>query len=490
MTINNPIQSQNDMTMEIVNSIISDQPARRQITRESHYWFFHLYFSQYVKFQTADYQKELFAISEDESNKMAIIVAFRGSAKSTIMTMSYPIWAILGKQQKKCIVILSQTQQLVKTHFANIKRELESNELLKSDLGPFQEESDEWGSYSIVIPRFNAKIIAASSEQTIRGMRHGAYRPDLIICDDVEDLNSTKTREGRDKTYNWFTGEIMPSGDKNTKVIVIGNLLHEDSLLMRLKDHINANKLKGIFREYPLIDADENISWPGKFPSLVDIQEFKNSIPDEKAWQREFLLKIIADADQVIKPEWIQYYDELPTEKNYYRYTSMGVDLAISEKESADYTAMVIGKVYGYEETMRIYILPMIVNERIDFPTTVERVKEIANTIIDRGNFESKIYVENVAYQKALEQTLDQMNYNVEGISVSGQDKRSRLSLVSHLIKSGKVLFPRNSSEYLINQIVYFGVEKHDDLCDALTLLLAQAIANDRAPIQIMPRFF
>jgi len=72
-----------------------------------------------------------------------------------------------------------------------------------------------------VIPKFNARLIAASSEQSIRGLRHGAYRPDLIICDDVEDLNSVKTNESRDKTYAWLTGDVIPLGDLNTKIISI-----------------------------------------------------------------------------------------------------------------------------------------------------------------------------------------------------------------------------------------------------------------------------
>ncbi len=59
-------------------------------------------------------------------------------------------------------------------------------------------------------------------------------------------MGSVKTREGRNKTFDWFTGEIIPAGDTNTKLIAIGNLLHEDSLLMRLKERIDNNDIDGI----------------------------------------------------------------------------------------------------------------------------------------------------------------------------------------------------------------------------------------------------
>ncbi len=117
----------------------------------------------------------------------------------------------------------------------NIKEELESNELLRSDLGPFREENvDEWRSYSLVLPQYGAKIMAASTGTAVRGLRHGQFRPDLIIGDDLEDQATTKTRESRDKTYKWLTGEVIPAGDHTTRLVIIGNLLHEDSLIMRL----------------------------------------------------------------------------------------------------------------------------------------------------------------------------------------------------------------------------------------------------------------
>src|SRR3990167_7911323 len=82
----------------------------------------------------------MFYLSEEQDIRNLFIVAFRGSAKSTIFTTSYPVWAILGKQQKKFVLILCQTQAQAKQHMMNLRRELESNTLLKNDLGPFKEE--------------------------------------------------------------------------------------------------------------------------------------------------------------------------------------------------------------------------------------------------------------------------------------------------------------------------------------------------------------
>ena len=165
---------------ELQEKLFKDRELRAAITSQSHEWFFSTYFANYLTSESAEIHKSLFAVTEDEENPLSVVVAFRGSGKSTIMTMSYPIWAVLGKQQKKFVLIASQTQYQARVHLMNIKRELESNDLLKNDMGPFVEQREEWGSTSLYIPKYNARITAISTEQSVRGIRHGRYRPDLI----------------------------------------------------------------------------------------------------------------------------------------------------------------------------------------------------------------------------------------------------------------------------------------------------------------------
>ncbi len=462
---------------KIIEKMIKDKDFRITLSKKSHYWFFHFYFGQYVTYRTANFQKRMFGITEDEKNNMAVIVAFRGSAKSTIFTLSYALWSILGKQNKKFVIILSQTQKQAKQHLMNLRTELEKNIILSRDLGPFREESDEWGGYSLVISNYGARISAASNEQSIRGIKHLQFRPDVIIADDVEDLNSVKNQEGRDKTYNWFKGDIIPAGNTNTKIIVIGNLLHEDSLLKRLQREIENNTLNGIYREFPLLNESGKPLWPDKFPNENEINKEKMKIGNEIAWQREYLLRIVSDTGRVIYPKWIHYYDNLPTESESFMYAATGIDLAISERESACYTAMVSAKVYGRGENMKIYILPYPINERMDSPTTLKKVKEISEKL---GNGQrTELFIEDVGYQRSLIQNLQNENYPAVGFPTLGQDKRARLATVAPAIENGVVLFPRQGAEILINQLIGFGIEKYNDLADAFVIIVSKSIENN-----------
>lgn len=466
-------------------SVCADRKFRVALARRNHYWFFHIYLKHFVKYPTASFQREIFNLTQFEPKNPAVITAFRGSAKSTIANLSNAIWAMIGIKQTKFVVILSQTQSQAKLHLANIKRELETNELLISDFGPFEMPDNQWSADSLVLPRFGCRIMAASYEQSIRGLRHGQHRPDLIICDDVEDSNSVKTKEGRDKTYNWLTSEVIPAGDTGTKIIIVGNILHEDSLMTRLKDEILHGKRTGIYREYPIIDDRGKISWRGKFPDIKSVDKLKNEIGSDIAWHREYLLHVISDSDRVIHPDWIKCYDKLPVSP---RYGAMGVDLAISKENSADYTAIVSVLVAGWsnekDDPVRIYVLPNPINQRLDFSESAEMIKAGARQL--PSDHDPYVYVEDFGYQKAMLQMLDLDRCKVKAPAVKAGDKRTRLALTSHLIKTGTVLFPKHGCEELINQLVNFATEKHDDLADAFAIVVNSVMAENNRMLRIL----
>ena len=194
------------------------------------------------------------------------------------------------------------------------------------------------------------------------------------------------------------------------------------------------------------------------------------------------MLKIIPDDFQVIRKEWIKYYDKLPEPPRYrgtsWAYVVHGVDLAISLKDSADYTAIVSAIVYDHMEKLKIYILPRPVNERLTSLQTLSRIKAIYKAhYASWGNY---VMVEDVGYQGSLVEQLRKEGVPAEGVKVFGQDKRSRLASVSHLIESDKVFFPSDGScQELITELLGLGIENHDDLVDALSLLLSQVIELD-----------
>lgn len=466
---------------KVIKQIQESPDFRKALTRENFAWFFATYFTHYITCPTAEFQRAIMDLLQDEEIYKVAITAFRGSAKSTIATLAYPIWAMIGKPYKKYTLVVSQTQELSKQILTNIKQELSSNDLLIRDFGPFTEVADEWRANSFVIPQYNSRISAISQSESIRGLRHRQYRPDLIIIDDVEDLESVKTKENRDKLWDWFTGEVMPIGDVGTKIIAVGNLLHEDSLMMRLKESIDLGKMSGVYREYPLITTKGQIAWLGKYPTQKHIEAKRREVADDSAWYREYLLKFISDDRRIVQRAWPQYWTELPDLKRCPpRIIGLGTDMAISEKSTADFTALIPFIVIGYGDDLKIYIQRYIVNKRLNFTDAIAEIKTLCGFLDTDFNRMPMVFVEKTNIETAASQLLKVEKILAESVGTQGMNKQERLEVATPYIRMGKVLFPQKGAEQLVSQIVNFGIEKHDDLVDAFTLIILKILGTDR----------
>ena len=70
---------------------------------------------------------------------------------------------------------------------------------------------------------------------SVRGEKFGAYRPDLIIIDDLEDDELVRNPERRRILKDLFDEALIPAGEKGkVKVLAIGTILHDDSLMAKL----------------------------------------------------------------------------------------------------------------------------------------------------------------------------------------------------------------------------------------------------------------
>lgn len=467
--------------MNIEEQIITDPVIRKAIGQRDFFWFFRIYFSEYISYPIAPYQREMLQIAQDKNITLAAVTAFRGSAKSTIYSLAYPIWSVLGDSRRRYVLIVCQTQQLAQQTLTNIKQELLVNQMIAKDYHLEKSQKlDEWNANTIVIPQYDARISAISIGESIRGLRHRQYRPDLIILDDIEDVTSSRTKEGRDKLWQFVNAELLPIGDTDTKIVFIGNLVHLDSVMMKLKRIILEKKdTSKVYREYPLLQNNKSL-WEGKFPDKESVERLKSSIPNPIDYEREYMLHIAPEEGRIINFEDLKYYDEIDEQSNL-RFYIITVDPAISEKETADNTAILVGKVYGSGDKFRLYIQPYLVNRRMGLPEMIQEMKQIIRGL---GRVTMQIHIEG-GPQKGLIQMLKNEGIAATEFSVQGSDKRTRLAMTSQWVKNGMVRFPKHGIDELINQIIFFGSTRHDDLADAFSMMIMQLLGEveEMAPI-------
>lgn len=452
---------------DIWKAIKSDRVIRQQLSRLDFSWYFHLMLHNYVKYETAPFQLNLMRIAQNPEIKIAVITAFRGSAKSTIYTLALPLWSVFGIFQYKYVAIICQNQARAQQALMNIRRELEENKLLISDIGPFVDKTNVWNNDTIEISRFGARISVFSINEPIRSLRYRESRPQLIICDDLEDTQTAKTTEARDNLWHVLKSEIIPSGDLGTRNFFIGNLVHEDSIMMRFKKQILEKEIDGVYCEYPIVDADENILWPGKFHSLEDIEKLRRTIGSEIDFLREYMLKIVPSTDQVIPREWIRYYrrSELPND-DCLECIYVCIDPAISTSDAACKTGIVILRKYIVNEKTEIYVDPYCVNKRMNLDDAINELKNIQRMF---SGYAVEFLVEGAGMQADYAQALQREGIPAEIVKITGQDKHARLMNVSMLIKN-QTCFAEKGNEEVVNQVVYFDASKYYDLLDALTL--------------------
>ena len=436
-----------------------------------------MYFSHHLYLAPGEHHDPMIEAMEDPDVSFLEVIGFRGSSKTTWGSLITPIFLALEmKDEYPFIIIGADTSLQSGTNIANIKYELENNPLLKQDYGTFEirgpedpapeasfESDEEWQARNLLLSN-DVRILARSRGQKVRGLKHRQYRPRAVVIDDPENIEWVRTKENRDKTEQWLNSEVIPGLDKQKrKLIILINNLHQDALAARVK-------AKGTFKvlEFPLVnDADEwqSCIWKAQYPSQAAIDsERKNA--GATAWEREYKLKLVAEEDQIIKPEDITYYDEMPKNMTA-SLKGHGIDLAISQKESADYTTIVSGEVFYLDGAPKIYVRPNPYNEHVLFHNFMQKVRSIPGELKGANIF----FVEDVGYQKAAIQEMERMMLPVVPVKPT-TDKRSRLQVVAPYIKNGTVLFPRTGCEQLLGQIFNLGVESHDDLCDGLTTLL------------------
>jgi len=427
-----------------------------------------------VQKSLAEFHKEILTLVETNTTNLAI-AAFRGSGKSTLVSTAGVIWSMIGFKKKRFIVLISNTARQSEILMSNIKAVLESNDILKADLGPFEETAEEWNISSLVFKDYDTKVMAVSVNESVRGIRYKNKRPDLIICDDVETLDSVKTEENREKLITWFDRDIVPLGDEATTLIMVGTIMTEGSLMHTLKTRIELGQLNGVFRKYPIIDGEGVILWKSRWPNEESLSKYKHDKGIvERSWQTEYLLNDWISEDQIIRPDMITLYDEIPFGQYPGSQGFIAVDLAIAKTDSADKTAILGGYMLRENGQERLYLLPNYINKKLNYHEALEAIKSMARGM-DSGEG-TNIIVEDVGYQRAMVETLlSEGFHNTVSYQTLGQDKRARLETTVHNLETKRILFPKNSDNILVNQLIRFGFERYDDLADAFSMIATKS---------------
>lgn len=462
------------------------------------------YFPHYLTAPSSKLHKYLYerlkelvflAIGTGEGSREAD-AAPRGNAKSTITTVIFPIWCAAYKHRLFALIV-SETASQVWDFISAIKVELETNNRLKQDFPELCGEGPIWRSHEIVTNN-GVKIRGVGAGKKMRGMRHGAHRPDLVIGDDLENDEAVVSPEQREKLARWFFRALMKIGQPDTVYVVVGTILHYDSLLANLlkKPGWKGRKFRSVIKWATSKLWEE---WEALYTEIKDGAEEAERLADaffaehkeemlegaEVLWpEREsyyYLMKMrisegpahfdsekqnepINPDDCLFKEEWIVYWDENPELDGL--PVSAAVDPSLGKKSrKADPSAILAGRFLN-----GILWLDIADIEK----RHPDRIIEDLLMYHERLHF-FQAGIEAVQFQEFFAKTVEKISHergitlNVQEVHQSG-DKTLRIQSLQPWVKNGWIRF-RKGMTTLVDQLVKFPMADHDDGPDALEML-------------------
>jgi predicted phage terminase large subunit-like protein len=401
-------------------------------------------------------------------------LAFRGAGKSTVCTIAKSIHYLL-KNPNFRILIVSKTTGQAESFLKEIKAQFEDNDLLAKIFGPYYDPRlvKKWDNSEIeVLPR-TARAKEASVTTLGVGSQIVGKHYDAILCDDLVDEENSRTEHQRDKVKAWYYTSLDPTLEPSDDQVEhrgeyhrLGTRYHHDDLY----HHLMINELKGHTNIQPALDDKGRSAWPEKYSAAWFLKKKKKS--GIIIFNAQYQCDTEAMKGKIFQYDDCQFIESenIPSELQIY----MGVDLAITQAESADKFAICI---LGMDKSKNRYIL--------DFMDKHLRFGEQTASIIEFYEKWKPIRccIEINAYQQAQYQHLqDDYDTDMRLKPITQiKDKITRAWKLSHLFENKKMFFKKGGNMHLlVEQLVLFPNYRFKDLFDALDLAVKATMHRKR----------
>lgn len=488
--------------------------------------FAKLYLQHHFPLEASAMQESIFEYLDDATVKRPVryvVAAPRGHAKSTVVSLAYVLWCV-AHQKENFILLLSATKEQASELLTTIKKELETNSLLMEDFPemcyPTGKTPRPWRDNKVTLNN-GVMIRAIGAGQAIRGTKHRQHRPTLIIVDDVEDQERVTSAEQRQKLKNWFEKTLLKTGEPCTNVVVIGTILHYDSLLANLLDTRKTSgwktdKYQAVlsFSEHPELweqwEAiyDTRNDYKGKYGPNAAQAYFLDNKKEmlEGTWvswrQRESYLDLMImraregrlsfqtekqnnpldPADCLFRESDFRYWDdefrsvdelirELGNNGRFYG----ACDPSLGRKGGlGDYTGIIT--LLKCKRTNMLYVIGADIGhytpaETIERIVTLHQMYDFTEFAVEDNQFQ-ELLIDQIE-RRASEENV--MVY-LEGVTHT-TDKKVRIQSLEPLISHGRIQFSRKH-HLLIEQLRQYPMGAHDDGPDALEMVAKLALGD------------
>ena len=466
---------------------MKEKPFRKAYFERDFYKYCNYYFNEYYSFDTPDcllkYYKAL------ESWKNVYFKWFRWSAKTTIAQMF--VNYCIAYRKRRNIMWYSQTIESAEENLTYIANSLiwewDSWERFIRDFWNLYYRDENIKHTTKKQKRLNKFI--TENECYVRAMSlwtsprwknytasDWKYRPDLLIFDDVDTINSCMSKKNIDKWFEFLLNEVLWWTTSACQLIFLWNTIYDDWLVPRFEEHIKNDKnreiiILPIYDNWKIVrdrfvETDEEAEKLNKW--ITDSNKKYTSLETEKRrlwsisfWQN-YLLVPYSKWWNIITRDMIRYDNNCI---NYwFDRIQIWVDPAISEKEWTDRFAITV----CWFDWKKRYILESIWLEWNE--KNIKRAWYVVKSLYDKYRAD-RVIVETVAYQAVLKTIFSDMWMAVTETKTS-RDKVTRLLEKQSLFEDWLVYFYPDKTRELVDELLQMPNGEFDDMVDSMLFSL------------------
>ena len=389
---------------------------------------------------------------------------------STALTHTFILANVLFRVEPH-VMLVGSTEELAMNQLGDIAKELRDNESLRSEFGVQSFITD---SKAEAIVRcddgYEFRILARGVEQRVRGIKWKGRRPGLIVVDDGEEDEQVESAQRRRKLARWVNRALIPMGRRGSRVRAHGTIIHQDSFLAGT---VHDSVWKNLFyKAHESFDDFSNILWPEQFTEkeLRAIRQRFINKQDAGGYSQEYLNDPQDNDDAYLKKEYFRPMEEMDHDSP--KLTCVGIDFAISKKDSSNRTSMTVG---GKDTSNILHF----VDQRVGRWDSEEIIDELFS-IQERWNPDT-FFVEGGQIWLALKPIIETemrkqdvfLNFDVR---TPIKDKASRGRAFQKRMKAGACRFDKDASWYVPYEeecLRFTGVSEArlDDQFDSSSLL-------------------
>lgn len=389
-----------------------------------------------------DFHHEMWELCCSDAKKVAI-AAPRSHAKSTAITHAM-LLAMLLFRVKEFALLVSDTEGQAAEFLADIKAELNGNEALRKTFGVKKLlKETETNVICQMSDGHQFRIVAKGSEQKVRGLKWRNKRPDLIVGDDLENDEIVMNPDRREKFRRWFMNALIPCGSDTCSVRIVGTILHLDAMLQRLMEDPTWATLRYEAHNHDFTE----ILWPEQFPKerLIEIRDGYIAQGDPEGYSQEYLNRPVSVENAFFNKDYFYDFErdgDNPLLPNLEYFAA--ADFAISEKEKADYTVILVagmspeGVLYVVDAKRGRWDADQIIEELITtqkhwkpniFTFETEKIDKAIGPFLEREMMRRRVY----------------LNIHKE---TPGKSKVLRARSIQGMHKSGAIRYDKKASWY------------------------------------------